>query len=127
GWLGLGHRRLSILDLSPLGRQPMARAEAAWITFNGEIYNFPALRKDLEAAGDRFRGTGDTEVLLATLARWGPAALSRLEGMFAFAYYDPARARLLLARDPAGIKPLYLSEAAGTLVFASEVRAVLAA
>jgi asparagine synthase (glutamine-hydrolysing) len=127
GWVGLGHRRLSILDLSPLGHQPMALSDAGpWITFNGEIYNFIALRKELEAAGDRFRGTGDTEVLLAALARWGPPALSRLQGMYAFAYYDPARSQLLLARDPAGIKPLYLADAGGTLVFASEVRGILA-
>src|SRR5438067_13247770 len=77
GWLGLGHRRLSILDLSPLGHQPMALSNAGpWLTFNGEIYNFTTLRKELEAAGDRFRGSSDTEVLLAALARWGPAALS---------------------------------------------------
>ena len=127
GWLGFGHRRLSILDLSPLGHQPMATGPGGtWITYNGEIYNFAALRDELIASGVSFRSAGDTEVLLLALARWGVAALSRLEGMYAFAYFDPSRQRLLLARDPAGIKPLYVAKSPRGLAFASEVRALLA-
>jgi asparagine synthase (glutamine-hydrolysing) len=127
GWVGLGHRRLSILDLSPLGHQPMSAApDGPWLCYNGEIYNFAEVRGDLIARGYTFRSTGDTEVLLAALREWGAAALPRLRGMYALAYCDPARERLLLARDPAGIKPLYLAEGDGYLAFASEVRAVLA-
>jgi asparagine synthase (glutamine-hydrolysing) len=126
-WLGLGHRRLSILDLSPLGHQPMAHAATGCrITFNGEIYNFPRLRRALEAEGATFRGGSDTEVLLDGLARHGEAYAKRLEGMYAFAFFDPRGPRLVLARDPAGIKPLYVARAGDTLLFASEVRAILA-
>lgn len=127
GWVGLGHRRLSILDLSPLGHQPMGvTPDGPWLCYNGEIYNFAEVRRDLTALGHTFKSTGDTEVLLKALREWGPAALPRLRGMYALAYCDPARGRLLLARDPAGIKPLYLAEAGGRMAFASEVRAVLA-
>ncbi len=128
GWLGLGQRRLSILDLSPLGHQPMTHVPTgAKIIYNGEIYNFQRLRTDLEQDGERFRGGSDTEVLLAGLTRYGRSYLPRLEGMYAFAFFDPRTATVLLARDPAGIKPLYLAESADALVFASEVRALLAA
>ncbi len=127
GWLGLGHRRLAILDLSPLGHQPMSHPPTgATISFNGEIYNFRRLRAELEREGETFRSGSDTEVLLAGLARHGAAFLPRLEGMYALAFFDPHRATVLLARDPAGIKPLYLAETADTLAFASEVRALLA-
>lgn len=127
GILGLGHRRLSILDLSAAGRQPMTHPPTGCrIVFNGEIYNFRDLRRDLQREGEVFRGTGDTEVLLAGLARLGPAFLDRLHGMFALAFFDPRSGRLLLARDPAGIKPLYLARAGGAWLFASEVRAILA-
>jgi asparagine synthase (glutamine-hydrolysing) len=127
GWLGLGHRRLSILDLSAAGRQPMLQATSGCrVVFNGEIYNFRRLRTELERDGDEFQGGSDTEVLLAGLSRYGEAFLDRLEGMYAFAFYDPRAMTLLLARDPAGIKPLYIAETPQGLVFASEVKAILA-
>jgi asparagine synthase (glutamine-hydrolysing) len=124
-WLGLGHRRLSILDLSPFGHQPMA-AGTSWVIFNGEIYNFAQLREELVREGVCFRSTGDTEVLLNSLVHWGTAALTRLQGMYAFGYFDSEKQRLLLARDPAGIKPLYLAKTVRGLIFGSEVRALLA-
>ena len=124
---GFGFRRLAILDLSPSGHQPMANpATGDLIVFNGEIYNFRRLRERLESAGVTFRSSGDTEVLLAALSTWGEAALPELDGMFAFAFYHAASRRILLARDHVGIKPLYVGRAPGALVFASEVRAVLA-
>lgn len=123
--LGLGHRRLSILDLSPLGHQPMMHPESGdVIVFNGEIYNFRALRRELEAEGERFRSTGDTEVLLRGLTRHGEAFVKRLQGMFALAFLDRRSRRLLLVRDPMGIKPLYYASDARQLLFASEVRAI---
>jgi asparagine synthase (glutamine-hydrolysing) len=127
-WLGLGQRRLSIIDLSPAGHQPMVHPGTGdQIIFNGEIYNFEYLRKDLVAAGENsFRGHSDTEVLLYGLSRWGPDFVRRLQGMFAFAFYDARRRTLLLARDSVGIKPLYTAEVGGNLLFASEVRALLA-
>lgn len=125
-YLGLGHRRLSILDLSPLGHQPMVHPESHdVIVFNGEIYNFRALRKQLLQDGEDFRSTGDTEVLLRGLTRYGPAFLQRLEGMYAFAFLNRRDQTLLLARDPMGIKPLYIGKSNDALVFASEVRGVL--
>ncbi len=126
-WLGLGHRRLSILDLSPAGHQPMRHAEFGdLIVFNGEIYNFRRLRQELERDGARFAGCGDTEVLLEGLRRHGDAFLDRLEGMFALAWFDRLNESLLLARDPVGIKPLYLAWRPNALIFASEVRALAA-
>ncbi len=125
--LGLGHRRLSILDLSPLGHQPMTHAATGCkIVFNGEIYNFRRLRAELEAQGDVFCSGSDTEVLLAGIARHGPDFIKRLEGMYAFGFFDPRGPVLLLARDPAGIKPLYVARSSESFVFASEVRAILA-
>ena len=124
---GFGFRRLAILDLSPSGHQPMIDARTGdAIIFNGEIYNFVELRQRLEAAGCTFRSTGDTEVLLRALSTWGEKALDELDGMFAFAFYEARSRRVLLARDPLGIKPLYLARLPGAVVFASEVRAVLA-
>ncbi len=107
--VGLGHRRLSIVDLSPLGHQPMASADGRYvITFNGEIYNFPALRDELEGRGHRFRGHSDTEVLLAAIDAWGlDGALRRANGMFALAVWDAETRTLHLARDRLGEKPLY--------------------
>ncbi len=106
--LALGFRRLAILDLSPAGHQPMVSPCGRYvIAFNGEVYNFRELRADLEARGHAFRSTSDTEVVLLALAEWGEDALRRFNGMFALAWYDRDRKRLLLARDPMGIKPLY--------------------
>ena len=106
--LTLIHRRLSIIDLSPLGHQPMTDPDTRnWIVYNGEIFNFLELRRELEAKGDRFRSGSDTEVILKLYAAFGLDALSRLCGMFALALWDEARHELLLAVDPVGIKPLY--------------------
>jgi asparagine synthase (glutamine-hydrolysing) len=123
----LGHRRLSIIDVSPAGHQPMTGAAGrVWLTFNGEIYNFVELRRELAAAGHRFASGSDTEVLLAAYLEWGEAMLTKFVGMYAFGLLDLERRRLLLARDPFGIKPLYLQRRPGELRFASEPRALLA-
>lgn len=123
----LGHRRLSILDLSEAGRQPMLdQGTGVAIAFNGECYNFRALRAELEATGRTFVSTSDTEVVLAAYICWGRAAIERLRGMFAIAIWDPREGCLLLARDRLGIKPLYYTEQDGRLLFASELRALLA-
>ena len=123
----LGHRRLSIIDLSEAGRQPMVdNATGVAIAFNGECYNFRELRTELEAGGRAFVSVSDTEVVLAAYLSWGAAALQRLRGMFALAVWDPRERLLLLARDRLGIKPLYYTEQAGRLLFASELRALLA-
>ena len=124
--IGLAHLRLSILDLSPSGHQPMATDDGkVVITFNGEIYNFRELRGELEQAGYTFRGHSDTEVLLNLYLRDGEAFLPRLNGIFAFAIWDGRRSELLLARDGMGIKPLYYAHTADGFVFASEVKALL--
>jgi asparagine synthase (glutamine-hydrolysing) len=124
--VGLGHRRLSILDLSPLGHQPMLSADStAVVTLNGEIYNFAELRETLIAAGHSFQSSSDTEVLLAAYREWGVDFLPRLRGMFAFALYDARERCLLLARDRAGEKPLFIWQAPGRLAFASELKALL--
>jgi asparagine synthase (glutamine-hydrolysing) len=124
--IGLGHRRLSILDLSPLGHQPMQDPiTGSWIIFNGEIYNFRYLRNELEGLGNKFESHSDTEVILAAYRVWGESCLTRLGGMFAFALWDVPRKRLLLARDPMGIKPLYYHQSDQTFVFASEIRTLL--
>ena len=124
--LGLAHTRLSIIDLSPLGHQPMRDPVSGnWIVFNGEIYNFRELRKELEAAGVEFKSHSDTEVILAAYRVWGESCLTRLGGMFAFALWDAPRKRLLLARDPMGIKPLYYHQSKQNFIFASEVRTLL--
>lgn len=123
--LYLGFRRLAILDLSVAGHQPMTTGDGRWtIVFNGEIYNFEDLRRELETQGVRFRGHSDTEVLLSLLSREGPSAIRRLNGMFAFALYDALERTVLLGRDRLGVKPLYLQRTARTLAFASEVRAI---
>ena len=124
---GLGHRRLSILDLSDRASQPMASADGKLvITFNGEIYNYKVLRAELEAVGARFRTNSDTEALLHLYARHGGAMVHRLRGMFAFAIWDESRRELFLARDPYGIKPLYTANDGWTFRFASQVKALLA-
>jgi asparagine synthase (glutamine-hydrolysing) len=122
----IAHQRLAILDLSPTGAQPMSsRDHRIWLAYNGEIYNHVELRHELEAGGARFRGTSDTEVLLAAYQRWGLQCLDRLAGMFAFVIVDRAQRRIVLARDHLGQKPLYLRRAAGGLAFASEIPALL--
>ena len=126
--ISLGHARLSILDLSPTGAQPMALgANEAVISFNGEIYNFAELRSELVACGRSFRGTSDTEVMLHAYAEWGLPGLKRLEGIFAFALWDPGRKMLLLMRDRFGVKPLFFSANGSRLAFGSEIKTVLAA
>jgi len=123
---GLAHRRLSILDVSENGAQPMFTADGRFgIVFNGAIYNFNALRNKLLAKGHRFRSTGDTEVLLALYREYGEEMLHQLRGMFAFAIYDVKRRSMLIARDPLGIKPLYFSQSRGVVSFASQVKALL--
>jgi asparagine synthase (glutamine-hydrolysing) len=133
GWGALmAHRRLSILDLSPAGAQPMVDPMTGHVVvFNGEIYNFGELRRRLEADGQEFKSTGDTAVMVRALGLHGPGAVSWLRGMFAFACWDPKERRLLLARDPLGIKPLYLARSSDpdvgwSVAFASELRALLA-
>jgi asparagine synthase (glutamine-hydrolysing) len=133
GWGALlTHRRLSILDLSPAGAQPMIDPVTGHVmVFNGEIYNFGDLRRRLEAAGEKFQSTGDTAIMLRAVGLHGPPAVSWLRGMFAFGCWDPKQCRLLLARDPLGIKPLYLARSTApdsgwSVAFASEVRALLA-
>jgi asparagine synthase (glutamine-hydrolysing) len=124
--LALGHRRLSILDLSPWGRQPMTTPDGAFtITFNGEIYNYIELRAELSPQA-AFRTGTDTEVLLEGYRQWGTGMLPRLDGMFAFALWDARAGKLICARDPLGIKPFYYSDADGLFLFGSEPRAVLA-
>jgi asparagine synthase (glutamine-hydrolysing) len=126
GRCALAHRRLSIIDPSSAGHQPMEDAAGRWvISFNGEIYNFAELRSELEANGAVFRGRTDTEVLLQALGAWGAEALERLDGMFAFAAFDRRSGELVLARDPFGEKPLYYAELPGHgLAFASELHAL---
>lgn len=127
GRIGLAHRRLAIIDLSEAGAQPMHAADgSAVVSFNGEIYNYPALRSELECEGVVFCSHSDTEVLLHLYRRHGPSMVERLRGMFAFALWDARSRRLLLARDPHGIKPLYYADGGGTLRFASQVSALLA-
>lgn len=127
GTVGLAHRRLSIIDLSPLGHQPMHDASGTVvIVFNGEIYNFRELRRELEGADYGFRGHSDTEVLLALYQARGEAMLSSLNGIFAFAIYDQADQTLFLACDAMGVKPLYFSEGRDGFVFASELKALMA-
>ncbi len=121
--LVLGHRRLSLLDLSAAGHQPMIYKDRYVISYNGEVYNFKILRKELEQLGHRFITQTDTEVILAAYEQWGTQSFARLEGMFAFAIWDKEEKKLLLVRDPSGIKPLYYFFKDGTLAFASETRA----
>src|SRR6266480_3730073 len=116
------HTRLSIIDLSPLGHQPMQDPSTGnWIVFNGEIYNFRELRAKLEEEGIRFESNSDTEVLLKAYGRWGEDCLDKLRGMFAFAIWDAQRHRLLLVRDPMGIKPLYYCTSRQYFLFGSEL------
>ena len=128
GRIALGHRRLSIIDLSAAGHQPMLSSDRRGVlAYNGEIYNYPALRLQLQQEGVAFVGRSDTEVVLAALHSWGPErTIPLLNGMFAFAYFDLRCGALWLARDRLGIKPLYVAEAGQAFLFASEVKAILA-
>lgn len=126
GPVGLGHRRLSILDLSSLGHQPMSSADGkVWITYNGEIYNFQHLKKKLEEEGVQFKSNCDTEVIIALYQKYGINCLDLLEGMFAFAIWDADKKQLFLARDRIGKKPLFYFYNNSVLIFASEIKAIL--
>ena len=123
--IGFGHRRLSILDLSEHGAQPMASADGRWvITYNGEVYNHPELAVDLRKAGERLRGHSDTEVLVEAIARWGlDSTLDRIDGMYAFGLWDRDERRLTLVRDRMGEKPLYYGTiGTGEVVFGSTLK-----
>jgi len=122
----LGHRRLSIIDLSDLGRQPMSNEDGTvWVVYNGEIYNFAEIRADLEAKGHRFRSHCDTEVIVHGYEQYGDDIVHRFRGMFAFGLWDQKRDRFLLVRDRLGIKPLYYHHSGTRLIFASEIKALL--
>jgi asparagine synthase (glutamine-hydrolysing) len=125
--VGLGHRRLSIIDLSPAGHEPMTDSSGQlWLTFNGEIYNFRELRRELEHRGYRFRSETDAEVIIYAYREWGRESLSRLNGMFAFAIWDAEDESLFIARDRLGIKPLYYADTPAGFAFASEIKALYA-
>jgi asparagine synthase (glutamine-hydrolysing) len=126
GEIGLGHRRLAIIDLTPAGHQPMISADHRYVlTYNGEVYNYKELRAELESMGYWFRSQTDSEVVLYALAEWGTEALVKFNGMFAFAFWDRKEKSLLLARDRYGIKPVYYTLDAQTFIFGSEQKAIL--
>ena len=126
GPVGIGHRRLSIIDLSPAGHQPMQTANGRFIlSYNGEVYNFKEIRIELESAGVQFRSETDSEVVLQALANWGPSALNRFNGMFGLALWDTKEKTLLLARDRYGIKPMYFAQQGNRFWFASEHKAIV--
>ena len=128
GNLGLGFRRLAIIDLSPAGHQPMSdQGQTVWVVFNGEIYNYQQLRQELQGHGHVFRSNCDTEVIVHGYKQWGDAVLNRFNGMFGLAIWDVKKRRLLLARDPMGIKPVYYAICNGSLAFGSEIRPVCVA
>src|SRR5207249_9226114 len=123
---GLGMRRLSIIDLKT-GRQPVSNEDGSiWVVFNGEIYNFRDLRQELVARGHSFYTATDTETIVHLYEEYGTACVQKMRGMFAFAVWDERRRELFVARDRLGIKPLYFAEVDGRLVFASELKAILA-
>ncbi len=125
--LGMGHRRLSVIDLSPNGRQPMSSDDGSvHIVYNGEVYNFMEIRNILEGCGHSFKGVSDTEVILKAYLQWGIDCLKRFVGMFALAIWDRRKQQLFLARDRLGIKPLYYYYNAGKFIFASELKALMA-
>lgn len=126
GTVGLAHRRLSIIDLSEAGRQPMSDSEGtSWITYNGEIYNFQEIRRELEGKGYHFKSRTDTEVIVNAYKEWGTDCLEKLNGMFAFGIYDEKEGILFLARDRGGEKPLYYANYDGRFAFSSELKALL--
>jgi asparagine synthase (glutamine-hydrolysing) len=126
GRVAFGHRRLSIVDLSPAGHQPMCNEDGTvWITYNGEVYNHAALRRELEAKGHVYRSNTDTETIVHLYEEEGPRCVERLQGMFAFAIWDSRRRELFLARDRIGIKPLYYAQPAGGFIFGSEIKSLL--
>ena len=125
--IGLGNRRLAIVDLRPTGHQPMTdESSSCWLTYNGEFYNHREFRPRLIAKGARFRGTSDTETMLHLLKDQGPGALAGVAGIYALAFWDPAHRRLILARDPLGVKQLYYHDDGSRILFASEIKALLA-
>src|SRR4051812_40608267 len=122
----LAHRRLSIVDLKT-GQQPLSNEDGSiWVVFNGEIYNHADVRRDLEARGHQYRTRSDTETIVHAYEQWGDACVHRFRGMFAFAVWDAPKRRLLLVRDRLGVKPLYWTMAGETLLFGSEIKAILA-
>ena len=126
GYAALAHRRLSIVDLSS-GQQPLSNEDGSiWVIFNGEIYNHGDVRRELEAHGHAYRTRSDTETIVHAYEQWGEDCVHRFRGMFAFAIWDAPKRRLLLVRDRLGIKPLYWTLAGGTLLFGSEIKAILA-
>ncbi len=128
GRLGLGFRRLAIVDLSPAGNQPMrgCAAQSVWIVFNGEIYNHGELRKGLEQRGHKYASRTDTETILHLYEELGLDFVNEVDGDFAIALWDATREQLVLVRDRVGVKPLYFHQQAGRLIFASEIKAILA-
>ncbi len=127
GVVGLGHRRLAIIDLSPAGKQPLCNEDGSiWVTYNGEIYNFQEIRQELETRGHHFRSATDTEVIVHAYEEWGTACLQRFNGMFAFGLWDERQKRLWLVRDRLGIKPLFYAHLPDRLLFGSEIKAILA-
>ena len=127
GPVGLGHRRLAIIDLSPTGHQPMGNEHGdVLIVYNGELYNYQKLRAELQGAGHRFHSKSDTEVIVHAYEEWGSACLERLNGHFAFAIWDSRHSQLLLARDRFGTRPLYYYFDGAKFLFGSEIKAILA-
>ena len=125
-FIGLGHRRLAIIDLTPAAHQPMVTRDGQFaISYNGEVYNFQEIRAQLQSLGHQFHSRSDSEVVLYAYSQWGPRCVERFNGMFAFAIWDKKRQELFLARDRYGIKPLYYTFAGSTLLFASEQKAIL--
>jgi asparagine synthase (glutamine-hydrolysing) len=125
-FIGLGHRRLAIIDLSPAGHQPMISDSGSYVlSYNGEIYNFQEIRAELEARGHHFRSKTDSEVVLYAYKEWGEKCLERFNGMFAFAVWDKKKQQLFVARDRYGIKPLYYTQRNSTFIFGSEIKAIL--
>jgi asparagine synthase (glutamine-hydrolysing) len=125
-FIGLGHRRLAIIDLTPAAHQPMVTRDGQFaISYNGEVYNFQEIRAQLQSLGHQFHSRSDSEVILYAYSQWGPRCVERFNGMFAFAIWDKKRQELFLARDRYGIKPLYYTFRGSTLVFASEQKAIL--